>query len=54
LRDGLADKIATIAPKEIKQIEAYGRGRALLPSLEQLEPWDAIAVQRNDLTIEYR
>jgi hypothetical protein len=52
LHNSLAGNVSTIAPKEIEQIKAYGRSRTLLPSLEQLEPWDALAVQRNDLTIE--
>jgi len=54
LHNSLAGNVSTIAPKEIEQVKAYGRGRALLPSLEQLEPWGALAVQRNPLTIENR
>jgi hypothetical protein len=34
LHDGPTGKIGSIAPKEIEQVKAYGRGRALLPSLE--------------------
>jgi hypothetical protein len=44
LHDSLARYVSPIAPKQIKQVQAYGRGRALLPFLQQLEARDSLII----------